>query len=120
MPPRVQSLVPISDLEQQIGVSPGALGSHQHNQIHVPPWEITIQTDIKVGLLGNEGHKQEIIAPKTGLFVPGGRNTERRMIALRVQNPAARHEEASSLREGLGRCPQTPTDRLPQQPSASL
>jgi hypothetical protein len=39
------------------------------------------------------------IALQKGLFVPGGRNTERRMIALRVQNPAARHEEASSLRE---------------------
>jgi hypothetical protein len=49
-----------------------------------------------------EGHKQEIIALKTGLFVPGGRNTEHRMIALRVQNPAARHEEA--ILKGTAKC----------------
>jgi hypothetical protein len=33
-----------------------------------------------------------------GLFVSGGRNAERGMIALRVQDPTARHEEASNDR----------------------
>jgi hypothetical protein len=31
-----------------------------------------------------------------GLFVSGGRNAEHGMIALRVQDPTARHEEASN------------------------
>jgi hypothetical protein len=31
---------------------------------------------------------------RESLFVSGGRNVERGMIALRVQDPAARHEEA--------------------------
>jgi hypothetical protein len=34
--------------------------------------------------------------PRRSLFVSGGRNAERRMIALRVRDPAARQEEAPS------------------------
>jgi hypothetical protein len=45
------------------------------------------------GSQGNESQKG-IIVP--GLFVSGGRNAERGMIALRVQDPTARHEEASN------------------------
>jgi hypothetical protein len=33
---------------------------------------------------------------REGLFVSGGRNAERGKIALRVQDPTARHEEASN------------------------
>jgi hypothetical protein len=42
------------------------------------------------GFQENERH----IYGLTGLFLSGGRNTERGMIALWVQDPAARHEEA--------------------------
>ena len=38
----------------------------------------------------NERQKGIIVL---GLFVSGGRNAERGMIALRVQDPTARHEE---------------------------
>ena len=56
--------------------------------------EITIQIGKLIfGSQGNERQK-EIIVP--GLFVSGGRNAERGMIALRVQDPTARHEEASN------------------------
>jgi hypothetical protein len=34
---------------------------------------------------------------RESLFVSGGRNAERGMIALRVQDPAARHEEAYTI-----------------------
>jgi len=37
---------------------------------------------------------------RESLFVSGGRNAERGMIALRVQDPAARHEEAQSGCQG--------------------
>jgi hypothetical protein len=43
----------------------------------------------------NERQKGIIVL---GLFVSGGRNAERGMIALRVQDPTARHEEASNDR----------------------
>ena len=39
-------------------------------------------------------HQKGIIV--LGRFVSGGRNAERGMIALRVQDPTARHEEASN------------------------
>jgi hypothetical protein len=45
------------------------------------------------GSQGNERQKGIIVL---GLFVSGGRNAERGMIALRVQDPTARHEEASN------------------------
>jgi hypothetical protein len=62
------------------------------------------------GSQGNESQKG-IIVP--GLFVSGGRNAERGMIALRVQDPTARHEETSndkqrekiqSARRRISRC----------------
>ena len=47
-------------------------------------------------IFGSQGNERQkgIIVP--GLFVSGGRNAERGMIALRVQDPTARHEEASN------------------------
>jgi hypothetical protein len=56
-----------------------------------PRHAITIQIGNEIfGSLGNESQKG-IIAPS--FFVSGGRNAERGMIALRVQDPTARHEE---------------------------
>jgi len=59
-----------------------------------PRQAITIQIGKLIfGSQGNESQKG-IIVP--GLFVSGGRNAERGMIALRVQDPTARHEETSN------------------------
>ena len=38
---------------------------------------------------------------RESLFVSGGRNAERGMIALRVQDPTARHEETRKKETGV-------------------
>ena len=56
------------------------------------------RTRIQIGQLifGTQGNERQKGIIVLGLFVSGGRNAERGMIALRVQDPTARHEEASN------------------------
>ena len=66
---------------------PGDIRTHQDSL------EITIRNRQLILVSREKSVKKGIIV--SGLFVSGGRNAERGMIALRVQDPTARHEEAS-------------------------